>query len=259
MQVFKSPKESLGDLAAQSAANMIAASNDVAIVFDSKGVIRDVSFNKDELSLELDSRGRWLGTQFLETVTNDSRPKLKSLLQDAMARKPSGWRQVNHPSTAGDDIPVMYSALDIGRKDRYIVIGRDLRQLALMQQRLIAAQQTMERDYVRLRQTETRYRLLFRVAAEAVVIVDSTNHAIVDANPAALALFDDAAPALLKSDFVAQFDQMSAPAGAMAAARRASRATAAKPCCTSLCSGRRTPRCSWCGCPRGPVSAHRPR
>ena len=206
MQVFKSPEDSLGDLGAQSAANVIAASNDVAVVIDSKGVIRDVSFNKDELSLELDGHGRWLGTDFLETVTYDSRTKMKSLLQDAMARKPSGWRQVNHPSPAGDDIPVMYSAIDIGRKDRYIVIGRDLRQLAAMQQRLVSAQQAMERDYTRLRQAETRYRLLFQVASEAVLIVDASSHAIMDANPAALALFDDTAPALMKSDFVARFE-----------------------------------------------------
>lgn len=207
MQVFKSPKDSLGDLGAQSAANVIAASNDVAIVIDGNGVIRDVAFNKDELSLELDGRGRWLGADFLETVTHESRVKMKALLQDAVARKPSGWRQVNHPSPAGGDIPVLYSTIDIGRKDRYVVIGRDLRQLAAMQQRLINAQQTMERDYTRLRQAETRYRLLFQVAAEAVLIVNASTNVILDANPAALALFDDTAPGLAKSDFVARFAQ----------------------------------------------------
>jgi transcriptional regulator PpsR len=206
VQVFKSPKESVGDLGAQSAANLIAASNDVAVVVDGKGVIRDVAFNKDELSLELDGRGRWLGSDFLETVTNDSRIKLKAMLQDIADRKSTGWRQVNHPSPAGADIPVLYSAIDIGRKDRTIFVGRDLRQLATMQQRLISAQQTMERDYTRLRQAETRYRLLFQVASEAVLIVDTNSHAIVDANPAALALFDEAAPTLLKTDFVARFE-----------------------------------------------------
>ena len=59
MLVFKSPKESLGDLGAQSAAKLIAAASDVAVVVDGQGVIRDVAFNKEELSNELDSRGRW--------------------------------------------------------------------------------------------------------------------------------------------------------------------------------------------------------
>ncbi len=206
MQVFKSPKTSLGDLGAQNAANLIASSNDVAVVIDQKGIVRDVAFNRDDLSLELDGRGRWLGTEFSETVTSESRQKVKALLQDVMTRRAAAWRQVNHPSPTGGDIPVMYSAIDIGRKDRYVVVGRDLRQLATMQQRLIEAQQKMERDYVRLRQAETRYRLLFQVASEAVLVVDASSRGVVDANPAALSLLEEAAPALLQSDFVARFD-----------------------------------------------------
>ena len=98
VQVFKSPKESLGDLGAQSAAMLIAAASDVALVIDGKGVIRDVSFNKDELSLELDGNGRWLGTDVLETVTIDSRTKMKAMLQDMTTHKPSGWQRGPSPS-----------------------------------------------------------------------------------------------------------------------------------------------------------------
>ena len=42
-----------------------------------------------------------------------------------------------------------------------------------MQQRLLQTQQSLERDYIRLRQAETRYRLLFDMAAEPVLIVDA--------------------------------------------------------------------------------------
>ena len=228
MQVFKSPKESLGDLGAQSAAKLIAAATDVAVVVDGQGVIRDVAFNKEELSLELDAQGRWLGSKMLEIVTPETQAKVRELLLDAAALKSSSWRQVNHPSPRGEDIPVLYSAINIGRKDRFVLVGRDLRPLATMQQRLINAQQSMERDYVRLRHAETRYRLLFQVSAEAVMIVDrskeyavpaivpgvigsghdvdSSNYAILDANPAALALLDESAPQLLKSGFLSRFD-----------------------------------------------------
>ena len=206
MQVFKSPKESLGDLGAISAANLIAAATDVAVVVDGQGVIRDVAFNKEELSLELDAQGRWLGSKLLEVVTPDTQAKIREMLQDAAARKLSSWRQVNHPSPGGEDIPILYSAINIGRKDRFVVVGRDLRPLAAMQQRLISAQQSMERDYVRLRHAETRYRLLFQVSSEAVMLVDSSNNAILDANPAALALFDESAPQVLKSGLLRHFD-----------------------------------------------------
>lgn len=210
MQVFKSPKESLGDLGALSAANLIAAATDVAVVVDGQGLIRDVAFNKEELSLELDAQGRWLGSKLLDVVTPDTQAKVRQLLQDAAALKSSSWRQVNHPSSGGADIPILYSAINIGRKDRFLMVGRDLRPLAAMQQRLISAQQSMERDYARLRHAETRYRLLFQVSSEAVMIVSSSTNAILDANPAALALFDASAPQLLKSDLPGHFDSVDA-------------------------------------------------
>ena len=160
--------------------------------------------------------GGWVQSS-LEIVTPDTRAKVRELLADAATLKSSNWRQVNHPSPGGEDIPVLYSAINIGRKDRFVVVGRDLRPLAAMQQRLINAQQSMERDYVRLRHAETRYRLLFQVSSEAVMIVDSSNSLILDANPAALALFDESAPQLLKSGFPSHFDADGAQAGPDAA------------------------------------------
>jgi transcriptional regulator PpsR len=210
VQVFKSPKESLGDLGALSAAKLIAAATDVAIVVDRQGVVRDVAFNKEELSLELDGHGRWLGAKFVDIVTPETRAKVDELLADATTRASSSWRQVNHASPGGEDIPVLYCAINIGRDDRLVVVGRDLRPLAVMQQRLINAQQSMERDYVRLRHAETRYRLLFQVSSEAVMIIDAGTDAILDANPAALALLDESAPRLLKSGFPGHFDAVGA-------------------------------------------------
>jgi transcriptional regulator PpsR len=208
--VFKSPKESLGDLGASPAADLIAAATDVAVIVDGQGIIRDVAFNKEELSLELDAQGRWMGSKLSETVTSETRGKVGELLRDAAVRKASNWRQVNHPSAGGEDIPVLYSAINIGRKDRFVVVGRDLRPLAVMQQRLLNAQQAMERDYAKLRHAETRYRLLFQVSSEAVMIVDAASSRIVDANPAALSLLDENTPQVLKSEFSGHFDEAGA-------------------------------------------------
>ena len=192
------------------AANLIAAASDVAVIVDGEGVIRDVAFNKEDLSLELDAHGRWLGSRLADIVTAETSAKAKELLQDAMSRKSSIWRQVNHPSPGGADIPVLYSAVNIGRDDRFVVVGRDLRPLAAMQQRLVNAQQSMERDYVRLRHAETRYRLLFQVSSEAVMIVDASSNAILEINPAALALLDQSAPHVLKSNLSSHFGEADA-------------------------------------------------
>lgn len=210
--MFKSPKESLGDLGALSAAKLIAAATDVALVVDGQGVILDVAFNKDELSLELDGQGRWLGAKLADVVTSDTQTKIRELLQEATERGSSAWRQVNHASPGGEDVPILYSAVEFGRDNRLLVMGRDLRQLAMMQRRLVNAQQSMERDYIKLRHAETRYRLLFQVSSEAVMIVDSSNETIIDANPAALALFEQSAPQMLNSSFPSHFNGASSQA-----------------------------------------------
>ena len=54
-----------------------------------------------------------------------------------------------------------------------MALGRDMRPDMALQQRLVSAQVSMERDYWRLRHVETRYRLLFQQASEPVLILDA--------------------------------------------------------------------------------------
>lgn len=186
MNPFKAPKESLGDLPAEVAATLIATAADIALVVDGEGVIRDVAVGSDDLSDE--GYGAWMGREWIETVTVESRPKIMELLRDAVSKAPPRWRQVNHPSAKGADVPVRYSTVQVGSKGRFVAIGRDLRGVASLQQRLVDAQQSMEREYARIRHAETRYRLLFQFASEAVLIVDAGTHKVIEANPAAVRL-----------------------------------------------------------------------
>ncbi|HVN99902.1 MAG TPA: transcriptional regulator PpsR, partial [Steroidobacteraceae bacterium] len=71
---------------------------------------------------------------------------------------------------------------------------------------LIEAQRSMEREYSRLRQAETRHRLLFQVALEAVVVVDASNSKIVEANPAAAEILGDAERRLAGRSFRELFE-----------------------------------------------------
>ena len=70
-----------------------------------------------------------------------------------------------------------------------LATGRDLRAIAAIQQRFLDSQQEMERGYWRARQSETRYRLLFQVATDAVVVVDAESLHIIEANQAAAQMF----------------------------------------------------------------------
>jgi transcriptional regulator PpsR len=176
-------QQSLAGLGPEATAALIAAATDVALLVDGEGVIRDVSVGSDDFALE--GCQKWVGRTWEDTVTSDSRAKVAALLRDAAAKSPRKWRHINHPSAVGADVPVLYSAIQVGSEGRVVAFGRDLRALAALQQRLVAAQQSMERDYLRLRQLETRYRLLFQTGSEAVLIVDSATMKVVEVNPAA--------------------------------------------------------------------------
>ena len=61
MQLFKAPKESLGDLDADTAAAVIVAAADIALVIDGEGVILDAAISIKELASEIAGSARWRG------------------------------------------------------------------------------------------------------------------------------------------------------------------------------------------------------
>ena len=78
--------------------------------------------------------------------------------------------------------------------------------VAALQQRLVDAQQSMEREYSRLRHAETRYRLLFQIASQPVLIVDANSLKVVEANPAAGELLNKTAKRLSGRAFLELFN-----------------------------------------------------
>ncbi len=206
---------------ADGAASLIAAASDIALIIDSDGTVCDVSLGTEELSSE--GYRKWIGQLWADTVTIESRPKIEALRNDAAARAPRRWRHVNHPSSSGTDIPILYSAVKLGNSGPLVAFGRDLRAIGALQQRLVEAQQSMERDYWRLRHAETRYRVLFQMASEAVLVVDAASNKILEANPAALQLLGDAPKRLLGRNLLEGFDEASVQSlAALLAAARAS-------------------------------------
>lgn len=182
---FTSPETLPGSLTATVAAALLGTVGDVALVLDAGGIVLDVAIAEAELV----ARGfeDLIGRHFLETLTVESRDKVIAMLADAADGTPARWRQINH-RIGGGDVPVRYLVVALGQGGRLIAIGRDMRSAAVIQQRLLQSQQSLERDYIRLRQAEARYRLLFDMAAEPVLIVDASTRRIREANPAACRL-----------------------------------------------------------------------
>ncbi len=178
---FQRPDVLPPKLSPRTVASLLGSVGDVAFVLDGGGVVLDIAVSDAGLAKQPFVES--VGQPWIETVTGERRPKVEEMLADAAKRVPARWRQVNHPGPGGD-VPVRYLVMAL-EKGRFVAIGRDMRDAAVLQQRLLQAQQSLERDYLRLRQVEARYRLLFDMALEPVLIVDAATRRIREANPAA--------------------------------------------------------------------------
>ena len=176
----------LGTLDSAVAEKVVAAGGDVAMVIDRDGVICDLAVANEAMAK--DGAGSWLDRRWSDTVTIESKIKVDELLRDAARDAPLRWREINQVTPSQKSLMIRFTAMDAGHDGRVIAIGRDDRATAAMQQRLIEAQQALERDYTRTRDAEFRYRLLFQVSGEAVLVVDGSTRRISEANPAAEAL-----------------------------------------------------------------------
>ncbi|MFN9746702.1 MAG: transcriptional regulator PpsR [Betaproteobacteria bacterium] len=193
-----------------AANRLLGTASDVVLVLDRDAVVLDLHVPDPQLA-QLLGEG-WRGRPWRELVTVEGRDKIDVLLEDARAGLPARWRQVNHAVAGRDDIPVSYTALALAdeppgpRKPALLALGRDLRATAQLQRRLVDAQQAMERDYWRFREAETRYRALFQTAPEAVLIADGVSLKVLEANPAAEALFGRGPGRLAGVTLMALFD-----------------------------------------------------
>ena len=166
------------------AAKLVGSLSDIALIVDSAGVIHDVVLGNSELASEVEPE--WQGRNWNDVVTVESRPKIEDLLRSVQQGGLVQPREINHPNRAGIDVPIRYTMIALGKSGRFVAVGRDLRSLAQLQRRLVETQEAMEQEYARMRAAETRYRMLFHMAVEPVMIVDSITLRIVEANPAAI-------------------------------------------------------------------------
>lgn len=208
-----------------TAAALLAVTGDIALVMDAHGVIRDVAMHDGDTTDQVVA-SEWVGRSWVETVSSETRMKIEALIREAATTGVSKRRQVNHITAAGNDVPFIYTAIRMGGGGGMIAVGRDMRHLSVMQKRLVEAQQAMERDYWKLRHVETRYRLLFQLASDGILVLDAASLKVVDANAAAGQIFGEAAERLVGRSFPFNVAPVSASAVTelFATARSAGRA-----------------------------------
>ena len=172
------------------AGHLVAATSDLALLIEADDTIAAVHVSETGLGRVLDGVDKWAGKPFSACVTPESRGRLRRLLENARREQLSGRVQLNHPGKEDGDVPLSYAALRIHESGRCLALGQDLSAVSTLQRRLIDAQQVLERDYLRAREAETRYRLVFTVSDEALILAEADSGRVLEVNPASLALLE---------------------------------------------------------------------
>jgi transcriptional regulator PpsR len=152
----------------------------------------------------------WEGMALADILTSESRRKLDLRLAELDAGRTAGRGavsvEITHQGQPGWDFPVRYTLHRLGPDGSLLMLGRDLRALAEVQQQLVAAQLALERDYEAQREIDTRYRVLMEMTREPVMLVSMTSGRITDLNPAAAVLLGGTRPDLIGSAVAQEFD-----------------------------------------------------
>ncbi len=193
------------ELDAGTATRFLEAATDIVLHLDSEGRIKHLTIRDPDLARQL--AGGWRGVTLIDTVSDESRDKAErwlGALRSADGQTVEG--DFSHVLPDGSQLPVHYSALRI-EPDQLLAMGRDLRPMAELRQQLLNAQQALEKDYWRLRQVETRYRMLLQMVADAVLVLDESSGRILEANAVVGKLLGVGGRSVIGKSFPLGFDR----------------------------------------------------
>ncbi|HSO07728.1 MAG TPA: transcriptional regulator PpsR [Pelomicrobium sp.] len=155
---------------------------DITFLLTLEGVIQETTLSS---ALASEAVQGWIGRPWAETVDDLGGEKVRRMIEDAKASHVAVLGQVTQRFPSGVELLMEYTTVQVGGGG-LMAIGKSMQAVAELQGRLIAAQQAIERDYWKLREVETRYRLLFDASNEAVMLVGASDLRIIEANPAAV-------------------------------------------------------------------------
>ena len=159
------------------------AQPDITLRLDLSGIIQRAALSSTISDERIDD---WVGRPWVDTVIEGENAPVRQMLEAARATGVSFFHQVRQRFPSGLELAVEYTTVRLGQEDGLLAIGRNLEVVSELRSRLVAAQKSMERDYWKLREVETRYRLLFDASTQPVLLVKADDTRILEANPAAI-------------------------------------------------------------------------
>ena len=172
MSISQQPQKLYRNLSNDELSHIAEASADISFVLDDSGSIQDIYSNNQSLIKQIPDG--LIGRLWVDVVEPDSRKKVQYLLDDANLNQVSKFRQINLSSNAKNiSLPIMCASIKAMSNQKIIVIGRNLAEVAQLQQDLVAAQKKISHNYLQINQLEERFRSIFEIGTESIIILQA--------------------------------------------------------------------------------------
>jgi transcriptional regulator PpsR len=184
---------------------IVATASDISLLLSAEGRVTALMVNPHHPAFG--QLGDWVGKPFFDIVNEESREKFVRRLE--AIQKPGSKSlvvEVSHTGLAIWEFPVRYSMHFINKGKAILMLGRDMRPIAEMQQQLVMAQIALERDYETQREMDTRYRVLMEATRDAVVLLAMNNGRIADLNAAAAVMLGGTRQDLIGGAIAQEFE-----------------------------------------------------
>ena len=186
MPISQQPQKLYQNLSISELSDIAQASVDISFVLDDSGSIQDIYSHNQSLIKQIPDD--LIGRLWIDVVESDSRKKVQYLLDDADLNQVSKFRQINLSSNEKNiSLPILCATIKAMSNQKIIVIGRNLAEVAQLQQDLVAAQKNISQNYLQINQLEERFRSIFEIGTESIIILQADGgYPIVEINSNAI-------------------------------------------------------------------------
>jgi len=164
---------------------LVEQAADIAIMVSRSGYVEGITVNPE--CPGLGCLDHWVGRELQAFLGIDSREKF-ALRSKAMFDDPDfvpRSLQLNHVDNAVWEFPVRYTLHRVSGRESLLLLGRDMRAVAEIQQRLVEEQTARERDLQKGRSSETLYRIVLEASETPLLLIEPDSGRITDLNSAA--------------------------------------------------------------------------
>jgi transcriptional regulator PpsR len=184
--------------------DIIASASDLAIVVSAEGTVLSALVNPGNRGFG--SLQHWEGKDIRDLLTSESVSKLDAQLSSVANGQTTRPAELNHTDGTRWEFPIRYTFHRIGPDGAVLMLGRDLRPVAEMQEQLVKAQLALERDYETQRDFDTRYRVLMDVTQDAMAFVSMSTGRVTDVNTSGAQMLGATREELIGSVFALEFE-----------------------------------------------------